>query len=101
MPTGVAVADDGRIFVCYPRWGDDVPFTVAELRDGREVPYPDATINEFDDNNPAGTLAVAAGRHVYFTNNQLHLQDQYQGGEDLRTPPYSLMRVAIDAGPVR
>ena len=24
MPTGVTVADDGRIFVCYPRWGDPV-----------------------------------------------------------------------------
>ena len=29
MPTGVTVADDGRIFVCYPRWGDPVEFTVA------------------------------------------------------------------------
>jgi sugar lactone lactonase YvrE len=47
------------------------------------------------------TLAVAADEHVYFTVNQLHLQDQYQGGEDLREPPYLLMRAAIDAGPVR
>jgi sugar lactone lactonase YvrE len=47
------------------------------------------------------TLAVADDHHVWFTVNQLHLQDQYQGGEDLRRPPYLLMRVAIDAGPVR
>jgi hypothetical protein len=44
---------------------------------------------------------VAADRHVYMTVNQLHRQAQYQGGEDLREPPYLLMRAAIDAGPVR
>lgn len=56
MPTGVTVAPDGRIFVNYPRWGDDVPFTVAELRDGKAVPYPDAAMNRPDDKRPAETL---------------------------------------------
>ena len=45
MPTGVTVSETGRIFVNYPRWGDAVPFTVAELKDGKAVPYPDATLN--------------------------------------------------------
>jgi sugar lactone lactonase YvrE len=57
MPTGVTVADDGRIFVCYPRWGDRVEFTVAELRDGEEIPYPDAAVNVFDRDRPGETLA--------------------------------------------
>jgi sugar lactone lactonase YvrE len=48
MPTGVSVAANGRIFINYPRWGDDVPFTVAELRDGKAIPYPDAATNAFD-----------------------------------------------------
>ena len=44
MPTGVTVShNQGRIFINFPRWGDNVPFTVAEIRDGKEVagPYPD------------------------------------------------------------
>jgi sugar lactone lactonase YvrE len=45
MPTGVTVSETGRIFVNYPRWGDEVPFTVAELKDGKAVPYPDAALN--------------------------------------------------------
>lgn len=45
MPTGVTVSHTGRIFVCFPHWGDDVEATVAELRDGRPVPYPDAAHN--------------------------------------------------------
>jgi sugar lactone lactonase YvrE len=45
MPTGVTVSRRGRVFVNYPRWGDRVPFTVAEVRDGREVAYPDREVN--------------------------------------------------------
>jgi sugar lactone lactonase YvrE len=56
MPTGVSVAHDGRIFVNFPRWGDDVPFTVGEIRDGKVVPYPNAAINKFDPDRPGETL---------------------------------------------
>jgi sugar lactone lactonase YvrE len=56
MPTGVTVTDDGRIFVCYPRWGDPVEFTVAELRDGEEVAYPSVEFNVFDEQRPADCL---------------------------------------------
>jgi sugar lactone lactonase YvrE len=45
MPTGVGVSRSGRIFVNYPKWGDDVPATVTEIRDGRAVPYPDERWN--------------------------------------------------------
>ncbi|HEY8588316.1 MAG TPA: L-dopachrome tautomerase-related protein, partial [Naasia sp.] len=47
------------------------------------------------------TMSVAADGHLYVTANQLHRQAKYQGGQDLRVYPYSLFRVAIDAGPVR
>ncbi|KQM33087.1 L-dopachrome tautomerase-related protein [Sphingomonas sp. Leaf10] len=54
MPTGVTVAPNGRIFVNFPQWGDRAPFTVAELVDGKAVPYPDAVTNRPDPANPAG-----------------------------------------------
>ncbi|MCI1142838.1 hypothetical protein MOP88_12010 [Sphingomonas sp. WKB10] len=54
MPTGVTVAPNGRIFVNFPQWGDRAPFTVAELVDGKAVPYPDAATNRPDPANPAG-----------------------------------------------
>ncbi len=56
MPTGVTVADDRRIFVCYPRWGDDVSFTVAELRDGKEIPFPDLGVNQYTEETAAERL---------------------------------------------
>ena len=49
MPTGVTVAPSGRIFVNFPRWGDDVECTVAEVKDGQTIPYPSAEINQYHD----------------------------------------------------
>ncbi len=51
MPTGVAVSFGGRRFVNFPRWEDLVPTTVAEIVDGKCVPYPDAEINKLDLND--------------------------------------------------
>lgn len=56
MLTGVTVSQQGRIFVCYPKWGDDVRFTVAELRDGEAAPYPDEAFNQTDPDDPAAAL---------------------------------------------
>jgi sugar lactone lactonase YvrE len=40
--SGLAVTRDDRIFVTFPRWRGDVPFSVAEiLPSGSIVPYPD------------------------------------------------------------
>jgi hypothetical protein len=46
------------------------------------------------------TMSVATDGYLYVTANQLHRQPTYQGGEDLRSKPYSLLRKPIDAGPV-
>ena len=46
MPTGVTVSQQGRIFVNFPKWGDEVLFTVAEIRDGKAVAYPDEAMNQ-------------------------------------------------------
>jgi sugar lactone lactonase YvrE len=56
MPTGVTVTDDGRVFVSIPRWGDDVPYTVAEIVDGKPVAYPDAEVNRWHPDRAGDTL---------------------------------------------
>ena len=45
--TGVTVAKDGRIFVNFPRWSEDAPVSVAELKDGKPVAYPDEAWNSW------------------------------------------------------
>ncbi|GMA15345.1 gluconolaconase (plasmid) [Deinococcus metallilatus] len=56
MLTGVTVSHTGRIFINFPKWGDDVQFTVAELRDGQPVAYPDQATNDTHPNDPAAAL---------------------------------------------
>lgn len=56
MPTGVTVSQNGRIFVNFPRWGDKVDYTVAEVKNGRTIAYPNAQINRPNYNKPAESL---------------------------------------------
>ena len=56
MPTGVTVSEDGRIFVNFPKWGDKVEYTVAEIVDDKLCPYPNMKINTTDYNNPNKTF---------------------------------------------
>ncbi len=56
MPTGVTVSHQGRIFVNFPKWGDDVKFTVAEWRDDQFVAYPNESFNQTQPDNLAAAL---------------------------------------------
>src|ERR1700683_1306247 len=57
MPTGVTVANSGRIFVNFPRWGDNVEYTVGEVKSGKTMPYPSAEINRYSEaDNPSEKL---------------------------------------------
>ncbi len=47
MPEGVTVSHSGRIFVNFARWGDPIPFTVAEVVNGKAVAYPNEEINNW------------------------------------------------------
>jgi sugar lactone lactonase YvrE len=56
MPTGVTVSRSGRVFVNFPRWGDPVTFTVAEVEGGKAGAYPDGAFATFDKSKPGETL---------------------------------------------
>lgn len=59
MPTGVSVSHTGRVFVNFPKWGDEVPATVAELVDGKPVAFPRADFNHpADEADPEALVSV-------------------------------------------
>ena len=74
MLTGVTVSQEGRIFVNFPRWGDPVPFTVAEVVDGQPAPYPNADITTLDLANAADTF-VSVQSVVIDPDNRLWVLD--------------------------
>jgi sugar lactone lactonase YvrE len=76
MPTGVTVANSGRIFVNFPRWGDKVEYTVAEVKGGKTVPYPSADINRYSEgDNPTEKLVSVQSVVVDPTGNRLWILD--------------------------
>jgi sugar lactone lactonase YvrE len=59
MPTGVSVSHTGRIFVNFPKWGDDVPATVVELVAEAPKPFPDERWNSpSSDDDPNALVSV-------------------------------------------
>jgi sugar lactone lactonase YvrE len=56
MPTGISVSHTGRVFVNYPKWGDDVPATVVELRHGVPKPFPSQSWNNPNGDDDANAL---------------------------------------------
>jgi sugar lactone lactonase YvrE len=76
MPTGVTVANNGRIFVNFPKWGDVVEYTVAEVKDGKALPYPGAEISSYvDGKNPADQLISVQSVVVDPSGNRLWILD--------------------------
>lgn len=74
MPTGVTVSREGRIFVNFPRWGDQVDFTVAEIKNGQPVAYPNPEINQPNANAPAQSF-VSVQSVVIDPQNRLWILD--------------------------
>jgi sugar lactone lactonase YvrE len=79
FPTGLTVSHDGRVFVCYPRWGQPVNFTVGEVtRDGLK-PFPDAATNGFYPSEPnkvdPRTHLVSVQSVVFDAKDRLWLLD--------------------------
>ena len=97
MPTGVTVSQKGRIFVNFPKWGDDVAFTVAEIQDGESIAYPDEAMNQTNPDDLAAALVsvqsvvVDPADHLWIldTGSPLFQSTEFGGpkliGVDLKT----------------
>ncbi|MDP3876813.1 MAG: L-dopachrome tautomerase-related protein [Methylobacter sp.] len=94
MPCGVTVAENGRIFINYPHWGDNPPFTVGELKNGRVFAYPNAAVNRGDPARAAETL-ISVQSVVADGANRLWILDT--GAPNFSKPiPGGAKLVAVD-----
>lgn len=75
MPTGVTVSRSGRIFVNFPKWGDDVEYTVAEVKNGKTLAYPDAGINTFNSGDKQEDKLVSVQSVVVDPRDRLWILD--------------------------
>jgi sugar lactone lactonase YvrE len=69
--TGVTVSPDGRMFANFPRWRENIPFSVVEIMpDGSHIPYPDETWNSWQGRPEKNRFTCvqsvfAFGNHLY------------------------------------
>ena len=88
--TGVTVSEGGRIFVNFPRWTEDNAISVAELKNGALVPYPDAAWNawrnEFKDQMPAAAGWVCVQSVVADGRGSVWVLDPAAPGMDKVVP---------------
>jgi sugar lactone lactonase YvrE len=76
MPTGVTVANNGRIFVNFPKWGDQVDYTVAEVKNGHTSAYPSADVNRYQKGDNASDKLISVQSVVVDpTGNRLWILD--------------------------
>ncbi len=118
--TGVAVSKEGRMFVNFPYWSDDAPVSVAEIIEGRMVPFPDKTWNRrkneeafqavqsvfvddrnylwvLDTNNPKFEGVQPPGPHLYrFSLSDNRLARHYSFTEDVYNKNSYFNDVRID-----
>lgn len=73
--TGIAVSKDGRIFVNFPRWSDDVPVSVGEVKGSEVSPWPDAAWNAWTPGAPEGNRFVAVQSVVTDDRDRLWVLD--------------------------
>jgi sugar lactone lactonase YvrE len=98
MPTGVTVANSGRIFVNFPKWtGDPVEYTVAEVKEGKTFPYPNAEINRYAErDNPSDKLVSVQSVVVEPRGNRLWILDT--GIIEDKLTPGGAKLIAVDLG---
>jgi sugar lactone lactonase YvrE len=74
--TGVAVSREGRIFVNYPRWLEDLPYSVAEITGNGEVkPYPSQEWNNWNSSLSPEDHFVCVQSVCVDANNDLWILD--------------------------
>ncbi len=87
--TGIAVADNDRIFVNYPRWSDNVPISVAELLDGKPTPFPNRSMNAWKPGKDPETHLICVQALYVDEKNRLWILD----------PANPLFKGVIPGGP--
>jgi len=80
--TGIAISKNNRVFVNFPRWSADTPVSVAEIINGKTIPFPDAAWNRWNENADSKNQFICV-QSVYIDElDQLWILDT---GYDLKT----------------
>jgi len=98
-PRGIAISRDGRIFLSFPRGQKPADYTVAELKEGKTSPYPDAQLNRLDLVHPQQVL-VSATSMAIDSKNRLWILDNGRVGRTAVPGAAKILAIQIETGAV-
>ena len=84
--TGIAISANNRMFVNFPKWSENVPISVAEIKNGKIIAFPD---NEWQNRNNKNSFIAVQSVFIDKLNRLWVL--------DTRNPQFSGVK---DGGPV-
>lgn len=92
--TGIAVSDEGRMFVNFPRWST-IPFSVAEIVDSQLVPYPDEEWNNWGTSTPPHNHFVCVQSVYIDKENYLWILDPASVGSTVIQGGAKLLKIDL------
>lgn len=79
--TGITIDCEGRMFVNFPRWRDDIPFSVAEIcPNGHRKPYPDLAMNTWEEGDATTSGNFICVQSVLARADKLYVLDTKNPG---------------------
>lgn len=94
--TGIAVSNDGRMFVNFPRWSS-IPFSVAEIVDSQLVEYPNEEWNNWGGSTPPENHFVCVQSVYIDKENILWILDPASLGGSVVEGGAKLLKVDLNA----
>lgn len=74
--TGVSVSEKGKIFANFPRWSEDVNYSVVEVKNkNKSVPYPNASWNSWKPGDQVVDSAFVSVQSVVASKDKLYVLD--------------------------
>lgn len=98
-PSGVAVSKHGRIFLSFPRHAvDHNGPTLAELKGGQLVPFPNAALNPPSGGNPSETLVSVHGITMDAQDRLWVIDDGKRAGKPIEPGAAKVVGFDINTG---
>ena len=73
---GITVSEAGRLFVNFPRWRRDMPYSVIEVLEGGALfPFPDREMNDWDVGMPVNDHKFVSVQSVHSDGDKLYILD--------------------------
>jgi sugar lactone lactonase YvrE len=74
--TGITVTEDGRMFVNFPKWRQNIPFSVVEVtKDNNNLPYPNKDMNSWKIGDPIVDDKFISVQSVVAKDQKLYVLD--------------------------